>query len=72
MKFKTRTPMAVLTRPATRNAAESTRVRPSRLLRPTVLRTQARVEKPRVFCDPRMPGSWREIVPASLLPEQAA
>lgn len=72
MKFKTRTPMAVLTRPLTRNAAESTKVRPSRLLRSSRTQAQARIDKPRVFCDPRMPGSWREIVPANLLPEQAA
>lgn len=72
MKFKTRTPMAVRKQSATRSAAESTVVRPSRLLHPLRTRAQVRMEKPQVFCDPRMPGSWREIAVADQLPEQAA
>ncbi len=33
----------------------------SRLLRPSAPRVQARWEKPRVFCDPRMPGGWHAL-----------
>ncbi len=72
MKFKTRTPMAVLNRPVTRSAAESAVVRPSRLLHPLRARAQVRMEKPQVFCDPRMPGNWREVAVGDHLPEQAA
>ena len=34
----------------------------SRLLRPGAPRkAQVRLEEPRVFCDPRMPGGWHEL-----------
>lgn len=33
----------------------------SRLLRPAAPKIQARMEKPRVFCDPRMPGGWHAV-----------
>ncbi|MGJ8669213.1 MAG: hypothetical protein ACSHXK_06970 [Oceanococcus sp.] len=33
----------------------------SRLLRPMAPKIQAKLEKPRVFCDPRMPGGWHEL-----------
>ena len=71
MKFNTRPPMAVLTRPLSRSAAESAAVRPSRLLRPLRNRAHVRLESPRVFWDPRMPGGWTEESPVSM-PDQAA
>ena len=52
-------PMVVLPNARRHNAARVPKA--SRLLRPLAPKAQAQLEKPRVFCDPRMPGGWHEL-----------
>ena len=61
MNIKSHRSMVVLQSPAARQVSTRRIYRASALMRPLPFKVQARLEKPKVFCDPRMPGGWAEL-----------